>query len=64
MTFQLVDLHMGPAEKISRGEAINYIVECGTSPERAQALIDNLPCGFRIGVPGLYGWGPLIQRLS
>lgn len=64
MTYQIVHLHTGPAETITRGEAINQLVEAGTTPVIAQTLIDNLPCGFRIGMPGVYGWGPLIQRLS
>lgn len=64
MTYQLVRLHTGPAEKITHGEAIQYLVDAGATLASAVALIDALPCGFRIGVPGLYGWGSLIQRLS
>lgn len=62
MKYQLVDLHV-ESRPIERGEALSLIIDCGSiSPQQAENLLDALPCGFRIGLPGVYGWGPLIER--
>lgn len=48
MTF-IFTAHEKTPVKIDRGEAINRLIDAGTTLERAMLLIDALPCGFFVG---------------